>query len=100
HFDSWRLNLRPGVWLPAYIYSQETDLKYRGSQTLRFKAQTRLWGYDLQRLAHDEEFTQIVVEEPERVHDQSESAQDAEPVQAQRIWLRQAEEYTLERMHK
>ncbi|HTF45600.1 MAG TPA: hypothetical protein VK641_16965, partial [Terriglobales bacterium] len=20
HFDSWRLNMRPGVWLPAYIY--------------------------------------------------------------------------------
>src|SRR5436853_134778 len=100
HFDSWRLNLRPGVWLPAYIYSQETDLKYRGSQTLRFKAQTRLWGYDLQRLAHDEEFTQIVVDEPESVHDQSESAQDAAPVQAQRLWQRQAEENTLDRLQK
>ena len=100
HFDSWRLNLRPGVWLPAYIYSQETDLKYRGSQTLRFKAQTRLWGYDLQRLAHDEEFTQIVVDEPESVHDQSESAQDAAPVQAQRLWQRHAEENTLERLQK
>src|SRR5581483_9929570 len=28
HFDSWRLNLRPGVWLPAYIYSEESNLKY------------------------------------------------------------------------
>ena len=27
HFDSWRLNLRPGMWLPAYIYSEESDLK-------------------------------------------------------------------------
>jgi peptidase M48-like protein len=100
HFDSWRLNLRPGVWLPAYVYSQETDLQYRGSETLRFKAQTRLWGYDLQRLAHNEEFTQILVDEPESVRDQSESAQDASPVQAERLWQRQAEENTLERLQK
>ena len=100
HFDSWRLNLRPGVWLPAYIYSQETDLKYRGSQTLRFKAQTRLWGYDLQRLAQNSEFTQILVDEPESVRDQSEAAQDAAPVQAQRLWQRQAEENTVERLQK
>ena len=100
HFDSWRLNLRPGVWLPAYVYSQETDLKYRGSQTLSLKAQTRLWGYDLQRLARNEEFTQILVDEPESVRDQSQSTEDAAPVQAQRLWQRQAEENTLERLEK
>ena len=27
HFDSWRLNVQPGLWLPSYIYSQESDLK-------------------------------------------------------------------------
>jgi len=26
HFDSWRLNLKPGIWLPAYVYSEESDL--------------------------------------------------------------------------
>ena len=25
HFDSWRLNLQPGIWLPAYVYSEESD---------------------------------------------------------------------------
>ena len=26
HFDSWRMNLRPGgIWLPALIYSEESD---------------------------------------------------------------------------
>ena len=89
HFDSWRLNLRPAVWLPAYVYSQETDLKYRGSQTLSFKAQTRLWGYDLQRLARNEEFTQILVDEPESVRDQGQSTEDVAPVQALRLWQRQ-----------
>ena len=36
HFDSWRLNLRPGTWLPAYIYSEESDLKYRHRQEFAF----------------------------------------------------------------
>ena len=27
HFDTWRLNLQPGIWLPAYIYSEESDIR-------------------------------------------------------------------------
>ncbi len=27
HFDSWRLNMRPGAWLPAYVYTEESNLK-------------------------------------------------------------------------
>jgi hypothetical protein len=23
HFDSWRTNVKPGLWLPFYVYSQE-----------------------------------------------------------------------------
>src|SRR5207248_1075386 len=75
HFDSWRLNLQPGVWLPAYIYSQESDVKYRDTTMLHFKAQTRLWGYDLKRLGRNEEFTQITVDSPDSVQDQSEAGQ-------------------------
>ena len=45
HFDCWRENLQPGVWLPVYVYSQETDL----GKELRYKSETRLWGYDLTR---------------------------------------------------
>ena len=51
HFDSWRLNLRPGMWLPAYIYSEETGMKTNISKNLHFRAQTRLWGYDLKGLS-------------------------------------------------
>jgi peptidase M48-like protein len=100
HFDSWRLNLQPGVWLPAYIYSQESDVKYRDTTTLHFKAQTRLWGYDLKRLGHNEEFTQITVDSPDNVQDQSEAGQDSSPVQAARIWQRQAEENSIDRLQK
>ena len=98
HFDSWRLNMRPGLWLPAYIYSEESDLKYRISRALRFKAQTRLWGYDLQHLGNNQEFTQIVVDQD--VHDQSAQAEDATPVEGQRLWERQAETNVLERLQK
>jgi Peptidase family M48 len=100
HFDSWRLNLQPGIWLPAYIYSQESDLKYRGSQTLHFKAQTRLWGYDLPHLAHNEEFAQITVDAPQSVLDQSETGQDSSPTQASRLWQRQAEDNAIDRLQK
>ena len=99
HFDSWRLNLRPGLWLPAYIYSEESDLHYRMTHSLRFKAQTRLWGYDLQHLGRNEEFTQILVDTPQ-VHDQSDSGQDAVPVESERLWQRQAEDNAVERLQK
>lgn len=101
HFDSWRLNLRPGVWLPAYIYSEESDLKAGTNTTPHFKAHTRLWDYDPQRLAHNnQEFTQIQVDSLQTVRDQSESAQDASPVEAERAWERQAEENAVERLQK
>ena len=100
HFDSWRLNLQPGMWLPAYIYSEESDLKYRMAKSLHFKAQTRLWGYDLKGLGRSEEFTQIVVDSPESVKDQSEAAADATPVVAERMWERQAEDNAVDRLQK
>jgi Zn-dependent protease with chaperone function len=100
HFDTWRLNMRPGVWLPAYVYSEESDLKYRMSQNLHFKAQTRLWGYDLKNLGRTDEFTTIQVDSPQTVRDQSENAQDATPVEAERLWQHQAEDNAVERLQK
>jgi len=100
HFDSWRLNLRPGTWLPAYIYSEESDMKYRITKSLHFRAQTRLWGYDLKALNKNSEFTQILVDSPQSVKDQSEAAADATPVVAERMWERQAEDNAVERLQK
>jgi hypothetical protein len=100
HFDSWRLNMRPGLWMPAYIYSEESDLKYKMTQNLHFKAQTRLWGYDLKNLGRTSEFTSIQVDSPQAVKDQSEVGQDATPVQAERMWQRQAEDNAVERLQK
>jgi hypothetical protein len=100
HFDSWRLNMRQGTWLPAYVYTEESNLKTGWNKALHFKAQTRLWGYDLKGLNKNEEFTQILIDSPQSVKDQSDAASDASPVMAQRMWERQAEENAVDRLQK
>ena len=96
HMDSWRLNLVPGYWVPAYIYSEEGDFSYRSKDKMAFKAQTRLWGYDLQKSAGDGEFTEVQVDSS--VKDQSPAAQDASPLEAQRQWQQQAADNVIERL--
>lgn len=98
HFDSWRLNLRPGVWLPTYIYSEESNAVSKRGHQLHFKAQTRLWGYDLKRLRANQEFTQIVVDAPQGVKDESSGGQDATPIESERKWEHQAEDNVLDRL--
>jgi hypothetical protein len=100
HFDSWRQNLKPGIWLPSMIYSEESDLKYRLGQTLDYKAQTRLWGYNLKDLRRSSEFAEITVDSGQSVQDQSQKAQDATPLEAQRQWERQAEINVLDRLQQ
>jgi hypothetical protein len=100
HFESWRMNMRPGTWLPAYVYTEESNLKTGLTRTLHFKAQTRLWGYDLKGLSKNEEFTQILVDAPQSVRDQSDAAADPSPVVAQRMWEKQAEDNAVERLQK
>src|ERR1022692_2370745 len=100
HFDTWRQNLRPGVWLPSLIYSEESDVRSRLGQTLNYKAQTRLWGYNLKDLRRNSEFTEITVDAPQSVQDQSQKAQDATPIEAQRAWERQAEINVLDRLQQ
>jgi hypothetical protein len=100
HFDSWRLNMHEGQWLPAYIYSEESDLPYGFgiARHAKFKSQTRLWGYDLQNPEKQEEFSQILVDAPNAVKDRSEQASDLSPVESTRAWERQAEDNVLERL--
>src|SRR5881396_875028 len=94
HMDSWRLNLIPGYWVPAYIYSEEGDFSYGAKDKMAFKAQTRIWGYDLKKNDKEDELTQIRVDS---VKDESAAAADASPLQAEREWLQQAEDNVVER---
>src|SRR5271166_1977148 len=95
HMDSWRLNLIPGYWVPAYIYSEEGDFSAGVKNKQAFKAQTRIWGYDLKKGDKDDELTQIRVDS---VKDESPTAQDASPLQAEREWQQQAEDNVIERL--
>jgi len=95
-FDSWRLNALPGLWLPAYIYSQQSDEQYRFGRKLHFKAQTRLWGYDLQHAGDHQEFTQIMIDEP--YFDRTGNGQDLSPLLSLRKAQYSAEENVVERL--
>src|SRR5438445_2395481 len=95
HMDSWRLNLVPGYWVPTYIYSEEGDFSYGSKDKMAFKAQTRLWGYNLQKGGKDSELTKVLVDS---VQDDSPTAQDASPLAAERQWQQQAEDNVVERL--
>ncbi len=98
HFDSWRTNVQPGLWLPTFVYSEEKDLHYALSKKLDFKAQTRLWGYNLTNSSKEEELSKILIESP--VTDDTKSANDLSPIQAQRSWDRQAEDNITDRLER
>ena len=101
HFDSWRLNVQPGLWLPAYVFSQESDLKDFLGNNVRFRAQTRLWGYDLSNIGREEEFSQMTIESPNQIQDQSVAGQtDRSPLEAERDWQHQAEVNVIERLER
>lgn len=98
HFDSWRTNLQPGLWMPSFVYSEEKDMHYAVAKKLDFKAQTRLWGYNLGHSAQEQELSRILVETP--VNDETKTENDLNPVQAQRSWDRQAEDNVIDRLER
>ena len=101
HFDSWRANLQPGIWLPTYIYSEETDPKRDHPALQRvpmFKAQTRLWGYDVEGLKHNSEMTTVQVEGA--VTDKDDGPKDSGPVESDRVWERMAEDNAIDHLQK
>jgi hypothetical protein len=94
HFDSWRTNMEPDVWLPTAIYVEE-DNQPESLKPQGFHAQTFFWGYSLKMPAQvsDNESVQI-----DNVIDESQSTQDVSPLQAQRDWDAQAERNVLDRL--
>jgi hypothetical protein len=102
HFDTWRINMGPNLWLPAYIYSEESGLSEDKKHNVHynFRAQTRLWGYDVTRPENNSELTEVMVDAPDPVKDQSAQNTDASPLASERQWQREAEDNILERMQK
>ena len=103
NFDSWRTNAGKNLWLPAFVYSEEGSVRDAKTKNLGFKAfraQTRLWGYDLGNVREEQELNKVLVEGPNPVNDQSETANDYSPFQAERSWGRQAEDNVTERLER
>lgn len=94
HFDSWRTNVQPDMWLPTSFYVEESDPR-SVSRTLKFKAINHIWGYVLKAPPTESENTSMDVV---GATDVSNDAQDVSPLGAQRAWVQQAEDNVVERM--
>jgi len=94
HFDSWRTNVQPGLWLPTSFYVEETDPR-SPTNSLRFKAISYVWGYSLKVPDENAENTSLEVV---NAQDVSNNAPDVSPLGAQRQWEQQAEDNVVERL--
>jgi hypothetical protein len=94
HFDSWRMNVQPGEWLPVAVYVEETT-RIEGEKTVGLKAQTHFWGYSLKLPTRDSENVSVKVDD---AVDSSQDAQDVGPLQASRAWVTQAENNVIDRL--
>jgi len=92
HFDSWRQNVQPNVWLPVSVYVEETQ-RLEGSKTIGLKALTHIWGYALKRTDSDASHADIIFN---NVVDNSKK--DISPLQASRMWVTQAENNMIDRL--
>ena len=99
-FDSWRVNVASGQWVPSQIYVEEQGSSVNGRPAIpRFKAQTRIWGYAAVPASRWDELTQILIEPGPEVEDHA-VTKDLSPLESQRVWERQAEDNVLARLEK
>ncbi len=103
NFDSWRINAGKNQWLPSFIYIEQGGVRDAKTKSIGFKAfraQTRLWGYNLGNVREEQELNKILVEAQTPVNDQTQAANDYSPFQAERSWDRQAEDNVTERLER
>ena len=53
--DSWRANVKPGLWLPSYVYSE-----LQSDEGPRIKSHVRLWGYYLKAYRSTQEAESVL----------------------------------------
>ena len=94
HFDSWRMNVQPGIWLPVAVYVEETE-RIEGDKKGGLKAQTHFWGYSLKLPSRESENVSVKVDD---AVDKSDDSQDVGPLQATRAWVTQAENNVIDRL--
>jgi hypothetical protein len=94
HFDSWRTNVQPGIWLPSDIFSQELAQSVPTGGP-RFKARSHIWGYGLTQQSRQEELGRLLVETEGGVQDEAEQ-HDRSPLDQQRGWRDLSEKNVME----
>jgi hypothetical protein len=102
NFDSWRSNSAKNEWLPSFVYSEEGNVQYgkrKHSAFQAFKAQTRLWGYDLNQQHPEQTMTSVQIEGPQ-ISDQAEIGKGYSPLRAKRAWEHLAEENVAGKMQR
>jgi hypothetical protein len=99
HFDSWRLNLLANNWLPAYGYSEDSYEPLHGNAQQRYRAQTRIWGYDLEHAGDLREYAQPLVDSvPEAASGKSDPGYDLSPTLSHRRYQYSGEDNVVERL--
>jgi hypothetical protein len=99
NFDSWRTNTETNEWLPAFVYTEQGNLHDPQTKRLAYKpfrAQTRLWGYHLTHTGQEQEMSKLTIDTPMR--DTTRPANDYSPLQAQRVFERQAESNVMDHL--
>jgi len=95
HFDSWRMNVQPGIWLPVAVYVEESQRT--AGEKVGLKAQTHFWGYSLKLPTRESENVSVKVDD---AVDKSDDTQDVGPLQASRAWVTQAENNVIDRLEE
>jgi hypothetical protein len=100
HFDSWRVQAAPALWVPATIYIEDR-IEDRASNPgeARFKGQTRIWNYDPQVRKKLDELTSMLVESDTGLNDKAEKG-ELSPLESQRRWEREAEMNVIDRLER
>ncbi len=100
HFDSWRTQVTDDFWAPAYIYVEDSDqlaAKSGDNTKGRFRAQTRIWGYNSGQSSKLDELTGILIDSRDGIED-SAAGTDISPLNARRMWFQQAQRNVIERL--
>ncbi len=100
HFDSWRLNLQPDLWLPAFVYSQASDSKNPTTGSVTFKAQTRLWGYSLKDTGAEASLGDRPLASAAPAGGGGAAPSDSSPIEVEREWQHQAEANVVDRLER
>lgn len=98
HFDSWRTNVKPGLWLPTYVYIQEMHPPTLFGNP-SFKARTYFWGYRSSPVSREVELSRVLVESPTKIKEEA-PEHDRSPLETLREWRHEAENNVLELLER